>query len=329
MARHFDLLASYWTISGSAQPHTDREYSTWDFKDRVAAAAHAGFTGMGIWHADLEQTLQKHSLKEMKQILDGHGIRHIELEFLGDFFLDGEKKFQSDITKKMLLEAAEAFEAHHVKVGSFEHTDAPTSKVIDAFGELCREGAEHGTRIGWELMPFCDIDSVEKAVELVKGAGEPNGGICLDLWHLAKLKIPYEKVARMPLKYITSIEINDGTRECPWPLHEDTVNHRLFCGEGEFEPKRFVSAMLKAGYDGPWGIEVLNQDARSWPLAKLASHAFKTTIAQFPGQGIEERPRKKSAARTKKAKRPAKPKARKSKAPMRTAHRKSTARRRR
>src|SRR5579875_1030411 len=222
MAKHFDLLASYWTISGSAQPHTDREYSTWDFKDRVAAAARAGFTGIGIWHADLE------------------------------------------------------------------HTGAPMSQIIDSFAELCREGAQHGTLIGWELMPFCDIDSVEKAVELVKGAGQANGGICLDLWHIAKLKIPYEKVARMPLKYITSIEVNDGTRECPWSLHEDTINHRLFCGEGEFEPKRFISLMLKAGYDGPWGIEVLNQEARGWPLDRLATHAFKTTMAQFPGQGRQE-----------------------------------------
>jgi sugar phosphate isomerase/epimerase len=329
MARHFDLLASYWTLAGATQPHTEREYSNFEFKDRVAAAARAGFTGIGIWHADLEHTLLKHSLKEMKEILDGNGIKHIELEFLGDFFLEGELKFQSDITKKMLLEAAEALEAHHVKVGSFVHTDCPMPKMIEAFAALCREGAEHGTRIGWELMPFCDIDSVKKAVELVKGAGEPNGGICLDLWHIAKLKIPYEKLARMPLKYITSIEINDGTRECPWSLHEDTVNHRLFCGEGEFEPKRFVSAMLKAGYDGPWGIEVLNLAARSWPLEKLATHAFKTTIAQFPGQGKPQRPRKTKTTRAKKAKRPAKRAARKSRAAKRPSRRKPSARRRR
>lgn len=323
MAKHFDLLASYWTISGSAQPHTDREYSPWDFQDRVAAAARAGFTGMGIWHADLEHTLQKRSLKEMKQILDDHGIKHIELEFLGDFFLEGEKKFQSDITKKMLLEAAEALDAHHVKVGSFEHTDASMSQMTDAFAELCREGAEHGTKIGWELMPFCDIDSVEKATELVKGAGESNGGICLDLWHIAKLKIPYEDVARMPRKYVTSIEVNDGTHECPWPLHEDTINHRLFCGEGEFEPKRFVNLMLKAGYNGPWGIEVLNQEARSWPLDKLAAHAFKTTLAQFPGQG-RQTARKRPTARAKKTRRATQTKARKSRAAKRPARRRRT-----
>jgi len=329
MARKFDLLASYWTIAGATQPHTEREWSNFEFKDRVAAAARAGFTGVGIWHADLEHTLQKHSLKEMKQILDDHGIQHVELEFLGDFFLEGEKKFQSDITKKMLFEAAEAFGAHHVKVGSFEKADCPMPNMIEAFGELCREGAEHGTRIGWELMPFCDIDSVEKAVALVKGAGESNGGICLDLWHIAKLKIPYEKVARMPRKYITSIEINDGTQECPWSLHEDTINHRLFCGEGEFEPKRFVSAMLRTGYNGPWGIEVLNLAARSWPLAKLATHSFNSTIAQFPGQGKQAGARKVKSAQRKNAKLAAKPTSRKKKSAKRAARQGSAVRRRR
>src|ERR1700734_3135310 len=103
-----ELLASYWTIAGGALPHTDREYSPFDFQDRVEAAAKAGFKGVGIWHADLEDILEKRSLKEMKRILDDNGIKHLELEFLTDWFLEGEQKKQSDIRKKMLLTSAEA-----------------------------------------------------------------------------------------------------------------------------------------------------------------------------------------------------------------------------
>jgi sugar phosphate isomerase/epimerase len=87
-----ELLASYWTIAGAAFPHTESEYSPFDFKDRVEAVAKAGFTGIGIWHADLERVLQKRSLKEMKRILDGNGITHVELEFLTDWFLEDERK---------------------------------------------------------------------------------------------------------------------------------------------------------------------------------------------------------------------------------------------
>lgn len=282
MATNVDLLCSYWTLAGGgAEPHTDHEYCPWDFKDRVEAAARAGFRGMGIWHADLEHTLKKRSLKEMRTILDDNGIRHIELEFLGGWFLEGEEKKASDILRKKLLEASEVLRAHHVKVGHFVKTQATMPKMIESFAALCADGANHGALIGFEMMPFCDIDSVEKAMQLVEGAGAKNGGICLDLWHLAKLKIPYQKIASVPQNRVTSIEIDDGTHECPWSLHEDTINHRLLCGEGEFDVKGFVAAMLKAGYKGPWGIEVLNGELRKKSLEDIATSAFKTTAAQF------------------------------------------------
>ena len=46
MKQNVELLASYWTIAGGAMPHTDKEYSPFDFKDRVEAAARAGFKGV-------------------------------------------------------------------------------------------------------------------------------------------------------------------------------------------------------------------------------------------------------------------------------------------
>ena len=73
MKSKVELLASYWTISCGV-PHTDREYSPFAFRDRVQSAARAGFTGFGIWHADLEHVLRQHTLREMKQILDDNGI---------------------------------------------------------------------------------------------------------------------------------------------------------------------------------------------------------------------------------------------------------------
>jgi len=122
------LLASYWTISGGI-PHTDKEYSPHDFKDRVEAAARAGFKGFGIWHSDLEHVLKRRNLREMKQILDDNGIEHVELEFLTDWFLDGDRKKQSDQRKKMLLEAAKVLRARHVKVGDFFQEKTPMPRM--------------------------------------------------------------------------------------------------------------------------------------------------------------------------------------------------------
>ena len=41
--------------------------------------------------------------------------------------------------------------------------------------------------------------------------------------------------------------------------------------------------MLDAGYSGPWGVEVLSEELRKEPLEEAVPHAYRTTIAQFPG----------------------------------------------
>ena len=282
MKKNVELLASYWTIS-CGLPHTDREFSPFDFRDRVESAAKAGFKGFGLWHADLEHVLKTRSLQEMKRIFDDNGITHIELEFLNDWFLEGERKKQSDVRKRLLLDAAEALHAHHVKVGDFFQEEASMPRLIETFAGLCAEAAERGTKIGFELMPFAMIRTLEESLQLVEGAGADNGGICLDTWHIVKLKIPFDEVRQIPSQYITSVELNDGTFSCPWSLHEDTVNHRRLCGQGEFDVRGFIRAVQDAEYDRPWGIEVLSEELRKWSLERLTTEAFRTTMAQFGG----------------------------------------------
>jgi sugar phosphate isomerase/epimerase len=282
MTNNVELLASYWTIAGGALPHTEKEYSPFDFKDRVQAIAKAGFRGMGIWHSDLAHILERTSLKEMKQTLDDNGLKHLELEFLGDWFMCGEEKKQSDVRKKMLMTAAEALGARHIKVGDFYKKKTPMARLVESFAALCAEAEQHGTRIVFELMPFAMIDTLPDALSMVAGAGAKNGGIAFDLWHIVKLRIPYEEVARVPAQYLLSVEINDGTFEAPWSLHEDTINHRRLCGEGEFDVKGFVACLLNAGYEGPWGVEVLSEVLRQKPLEEVTTDAFSTTMAQFP-----------------------------------------------
>ena len=208
----------------------------------------------------------KYSLQEMKKILVDNGIQYVELEFLTDWFLEGGRKQLSDIRKRNLLEAAEALAARHIKVGDFFQEQCSLPHLIDAFAILCEEAAQHGTRIGFELMPFAMIRTLEESLAMVKATGASNGGIIFDLWHVVKLGIPYEEVFRVPPEYVVGVELNDGILIAPWSLHEDTINHRRFCGGGEFDVKGFVQGMQKAGYMGPWGIEVLSAALRKLPL---------------------------------------------------------------
>ena len=104
MKNNVELMNLFWTTAG-VFPGMG-EISRFDFKDRVENAAKAGFKGIGIWHTDLEHTILHRPLNEMKMILDDNDIKYLELEFLTDWFLEGERKRESDNRKRRLLEAS-------------------------------------------------------------------------------------------------------------------------------------------------------------------------------------------------------------------------------
>jgi sugar phosphate isomerase/epimerase len=279
------LIASYWTLAGGALPHTDKEYSTFEFRERIEAAARAGFKGVGLWHADLINVQKSYTLPEMKRILDDNGMKYIEIEFLADFFVEpGERRAASDQTRKLLFDACEGLGGRHIKVGDFFRTACPMPRLIDEFGKLCQEAAKRGIRIAFELMPFSVIESLDLARQLVEGAAQKNGGVIFDLWHIVKLGIPYDEVMKFPQQYFTGLEINDGYLKTPpgMDLVTETTAHRKLCGQGEFDIKGFLAKLPGSNYSGPVGIEVLSQELRSWPLEKTATTAFNTTLAQFP-----------------------------------------------
>ncbi len=272
-----DLMNLYWTSAGVFPGVA--EISPHAFRARVESAARAGFKGIGLWHSDLESTLTRYSLPEMKTILDNNGIKHLELEFLTDWFLDGGRKAESDSRKRRLLEASQALGAKHVKIGDFYNTPCPMPHIIEAFAALCKEAGDYGAVIGFEFMASAMIDNLKDALTLVESAGAQNGGLILDIVHVVNLGITYEEISRIPLHYLINVELNDGT--LPGSPRHDPSRARRFCGEGEFDIKGFIQCVTQMGYIGPWAVEVFSQELIGLSLDELNTQAFQTTIAQF------------------------------------------------
>jgi sugar phosphate isomerase/epimerase len=288
MKNHVELMSLYWTTAGIV-PSTG-EISRFDFKDRVEAVAKAGFKGIGLYHTDLEHILQTRTLNEVKTILDDNGIKHLELEFLTDWFLDGVRKSESDRRKRRLLTASEALQAKHIKVGDLYNTACPMPRIIKAFAALCKEAEGYGATIGFELMASAMIDNLKDSLMMIESAGAENGGLILDIAQVVNLGITCEELSRIPLQYLINVELSDGT--LPRSSRRDmlTVHSlygppkprtRKFCGEGEFDIQGFIKCVSKMGYDGPWAVEVFSEQLAGFSLEELSTKAYETTVAQF------------------------------------------------
>jgi sugar phosphate isomerase/epimerase len=279
------LVGLYWTLAGPVQVRTGREWSLFDFRDRCEEAARAGFTGIGLWHADLEHVLATRTLGEMTQILADNGLEYLELEFLTDWFIDSgdERRSAADARRRLLLEAAGALEAHHVKVGNLTGTPCAIRKITEEFAGLCAEAARHtAAKIVYEFMPFdANVQSVAQALAVVAGAGADNGGIAIDTWHLGKLRIPPDDLGQIPPPFLSWIELRDGQITSLPDLSEETLNHRQLPGEGELGVDRYVTAGQALGYQGPWGAEVLSAQLRNLPMREMYRRAYQATADQF------------------------------------------------
>jgi sugar phosphate isomerase/epimerase len=277
-----ELLAGYWTIAGRIESFEDNDKSSYDFLDRVEAAARAGYKGIGLKHADLMAVVMKYGFNEMKAILEHNDIKYLELEALFDWFTDGERRNQSNMVRKDLLKAAERLNARHLKVvGDFLEGDWPIGRMAECFNDLCAEAANAGALVGLEIMPFSNVFDIPTALSITGETDSRNGGLLLDIWHINRGGIDYEEISRIPKQKIVSVELNDADKLQVGSMMEDTINRRKLCGQGDFDIPGFIRSVLKAGYEGPFGVEILSEQLRVKPLESAAKESFDTAIRQF------------------------------------------------
>ena len=154
---------------------------------------------MGLTYPDLRKTVARFGYDGIASILRDNGIRHFEVEFLTDWFMTGGRRRQSDVIRRDLLTAAEKTGARHIKIGGdMEGNSWSLDAMIRSFAALCDEARNAGTNVVIEILPWSNIADIETAVQIVSEADKPNGALLLDVWHMARGGIAYERLSSIP-----------------------------------------------------------------------------------------------------------------------------------
>lgn len=276
------ILGSFWTLAPATAP-TGPDFSSVDIKTRIEAAAKVGFKGLGFWHTDMAHFMKTTSLSEVRKMLDDNGIEFVEVEWLNEWFRTDERRAESDKWRALLLDAAEKLGARHIKIADLANHDVSVEQMTPAFAQLCADAAEHGTNVVFEMLPkqFSSLPSLDLVLKLVKDAGAKNGGLILDNLHVERIGNGYAEIAeKVKLdEVMLAVEINDGFYGAPLKFEDTVINRRLLPGDGEFDIESFLHAIWDTGYNGPIGVETINEYMRYWTLETLAEVSFAKTSA--------------------------------------------------
>jgi sugar phosphate isomerase/epimerase len=131
-------------------------------------------------------------------------------------------------------------------------------------------------------MPFSIISTVPMGAEIVAAADHPAVGLLIDAWHLFRADTSLEELRdSLRPEMIFGVELDDAAAAVVGNFFEDTIDHRLLCGDGCFDLPGLVAVLRDLGFDGPWGVEILSSSFRQLPVrqaVKLAAESALTVL---------------------------------------------------
>jgi sugar phosphate isomerase/epimerase len=238
-----------------------------DFEARVAAAAGAGFDGIGLNAAVYSRMLADGWTAERVQaVLDGAGIRLLEVEALRIFDED---------TAGVVFEMVDAFAPLHVQVIAPFEGDVPLGPAGERFAALAERVAPAGTRLAFEFLPFTAVRDAADALAIIEAAGNPaNGGLCVDAWHVFRGR-GLEQLADIPPERVAVVQFNDGPLVPVLDDYlQDCIHHREVPGEGEFDLVTFLRALPS---EPPVSVEVIDDDLDALAPSEVAARLVAAT----------------------------------------------------
>jgi sugar phosphate isomerase/epimerase len=279
------FLASCWTHAGDVAPGRGDETSPFGIVERMDELARAGWSGIGLVHADLVRARDQLGYPRLARELRARSLDVVEVEFLGDWWTVGERRAVSDVMRRELLEAAAELGARTLKVaGQVPATPVDDDALRDAFDHLADAAKLTGALVALEPMPFSNFPTIAAGSDFVSSVGNRNGGIIIDIWHVYRGGMtPDDLPSAVDPAHLFAVEINDATEPAPPPglLWDDTLDARRLPGKGDWDLPAFIAAIRQLGYSGPWGVEILSNAHRALALRDAAESAIAAARSVF------------------------------------------------
>lgn len=235
-----------------------------DLPTRAAAAAAAGFVGLGLRTTDILGSGLTD--EEIGDLLDRYGLRVLELEHLWDWAQG------PDPAEEAIFRFADRVGIRQLNVPMFaEH---PLDDLVEPFGALCDRAADHGVLVGFEFLPYSGVRTIGEVWQVVSGADRPNGGIILDLWHWFRSGASVADLADIPASAFTSVQLCD-VAAVPGPeMAEESRHGRLLPGAGAGDTFGLLLALRERGIGVPVSVEVFSDVLDAQPAAESARQAY-------------------------------------------------------
>ena len=232
----------------------------------VRAAAAAGYRHIELRDWKLERHMAAGgSLAELRDRIAAAGLKVLSVNTLDDSTLHEGPKLAALAERCRTLAAwAAALDCPQVIVGPSYLSDgrrdveAIRGRTVEALARHAAVAAEHGVRIAFEYHGYagCSINNLADARAVLDALGDARVGLVIDAFHFYVGSSRFDELERF-----------DGRRS--FIAHLADVDHadkatlrkpnRVLPGEGVLPVGDLVRSLRRAGYRGPYSLELFNE----------------------------------------------------------------------
>jgi sugar phosphate isomerase/epimerase/4-hydroxyphenylpyruvate dioxygenase-like putative hemolysin len=185
------------------------------------------------------------------------------------------------------LDAGAELGARHVIA---QLPDPDRNRKIDRFAQLCELARPLGLTVDLEFPSWTETPDLREATRVVRGAGQPNAGILIDLLHFARSGSSVADLRQLPADWFHFVHVCDAPPGVP-ATNEGLIHtarfERLFPGEGGIDVHGILDA-LPPGL--PYALEIpratLVAQVGGKEHARMAIAAARDYLDTAPATGL-------------------------------------------
>lgn len=220
----------------------------------------AGCRALEVWLTKLERHLEAVSVADTRQALADRGVTLVAAAYQGGLlFSQGEARKAHFDHFKRRLDLCQVFGIPTLVIApDFSAPIDPQSisRALVSLTQAARWAAGFGVRLAMEFRgtdPFCSC--LDTALTLIEQCGEPNVGVCLDLFHYYKGPSKPEDLQRLTTANLFHVQVCDVVG-VPRELMTDA--DRVMSGDGDFRPEPIMQRLREINYVGGVSLELMN-----------------------------------------------------------------------
>lgn len=212
--------------------------------DLVSAAAQAGYDCVGLRLIHVTDKEPRHDcigntpmVREVEKRLADSGMRVLDVEV----FRLGPQARVADF--EPTLATAARLRASEILVHG---ADAEPQRLLENICALCDLCARYGLAVNLEPMPWVDVSTVGKAMDLIERSGRKNAALLVDAIHFFRADNSLSSLGNISVERLRYVQLCDAHPGRPADMQEvmrQARGDRLFPGEGALDLRGLLGAL--------------------------------------------------------------------------------------